>query len=80
MYYGTDPAKTTEAHMLNIRAIMLEPDNINYRLNAAAILMNSQRYSEALAVLKAASTSPRRRNRWSPSKPASDRSNNIRLP
>ena len=54
MHYGTDPAKTTEAHMLNIRAIMLEPDNINYRLNAAAILMNNRRYNDALAVLRAA--------------------------
>jgi Tfp pilus assembly protein PilF len=54
MYYRTDPAKTAEAHMLNVRAIMLEPDNINYRLNAAAILMSNQRDSDALAVLKAA--------------------------
>jgi len=54
MYYRTDPAKTAEAHMLNVRAIMLEPDNINYRLNAAAILVSNQRYTDALAVLKAA--------------------------
>jgi hypothetical protein len=54
MYYRTDPAKTNEAHMLNLRAVMLEPDNINYRLNAAAILMSNQRYYDALAVLKAA--------------------------
>jgi tetratricopeptide (TPR) repeat protein len=54
MYYRTDPAKINEAHMLNIRAIMLEPDNINYRLNAAAILVSNQRYSDALAVVKAA--------------------------
>jgi tetratricopeptide (TPR) repeat protein len=54
-YYMRDPAKTNEAHLLNIRAIMLEPDNIAYRLNAALILANAQRYGDALAVLQAAS-------------------------
>jgi tetratricopeptide (TPR) repeat protein len=54
-YYMRDPAKTNEAHMLNIRAIILEPDNIGYRLNAALILANAQRYDDALSVLKAAS-------------------------
>ena len=39
MYYMGDPATINEAHMLNLRAIMLEPDNINYRLNAAVVLL-----------------------------------------
>ena len=52
MYYSRDPAKSGEAHLLNIKAILLEPDNLNYRLNAAAVLMNNQRYNDALAVLK----------------------------
>jgi tetratricopeptide (TPR) repeat protein len=55
MYYRDDPTKLAEAHLLNIQAISLEPDNINYRLNAAAVLMSYQRYKDALAVLKAAS-------------------------
>jgi Tfp pilus assembly protein PilF len=55
MYYSRDARKTTEAHMLNLRAISLEPDNVNYRLNAAALRMNDQRYDDAIAVLKAAS-------------------------
>jgi tetratricopeptide (TPR) repeat protein len=55
MYYRSDPAKVNEAHMLNIRAISLEPDNLNYRLNAALLLVNNQRYDDAIAVLKAAS-------------------------
>jgi tetratricopeptide (TPR) repeat protein len=54
-YYMRDPAKTNEAHMLNVRAIMLEPDNIGYRLNAALVWMNAHLYDDALAVLKAAS-------------------------
>jgi hypothetical protein len=55
MYYRDDPKKLAEAHSLNIQAISLEPDNINYRLNAVAVLMSNQRYDDALAVLKAAS-------------------------
>jgi tetratricopeptide (TPR) repeat protein len=55
MYYSRDAAKANEAHMLNIQAISLEPDNLNYRLNAAVVLMNEQRYDGAVAVLKAAS-------------------------
>jgi tetratricopeptide (TPR) repeat protein len=55
LYYARDPAKTDEAHMLNVRAVMLEPDNINYRLNTAVVLSNNQRYAEALSVLKTAS-------------------------
>jgi tetratricopeptide (TPR) repeat protein len=54
MYYSRDPAKANEAHLLNIQAISLEPDNLNYRLNAASVLMNEQRYTDAIAVLKAA--------------------------
>jgi tetratricopeptide (TPR) repeat protein len=55
MYYSRDAAKANEAHLLNIQAIILEPDNLNYRLNAAAVLMNEHRYTDAVAVLKAAS-------------------------
>jgi Tfp pilus assembly protein PilF len=53
-YYMRDPAKITEAHILNIRAITLEPDNINYRLNTAVVLLNNQRYDDAKAALNAA--------------------------
>jgi tetratricopeptide (TPR) repeat protein len=55
MRYSIDPAKANEAHMLNVQAINLEPDNLNYRLNAAAVLANGRRYDDALSVLKAAS-------------------------
>jgi tetratricopeptide (TPR) repeat protein len=55
MYYSRDAAKADEAHLLNIQAISLEPDNLNFRLNAAAVLMNEQRYTAALGVLRLAS-------------------------
>jgi Tfp pilus assembly protein PilF len=53
-YYMRDPTKITEAHLMNVHAIMLEPDNINYRLNAGVVLMNNQRYDDAIAALDAA--------------------------
>jgi tetratricopeptide (TPR) repeat protein len=53
-YYMTDPSKTAEAHTLNVQAIDLEPDNINYRLNAAAVWMNVHDYDNAMRVLKEA--------------------------
>jgi tetratricopeptide (TPR) repeat protein len=53
-YYMRDPAKIKEAHMLNLQAINLEPDNVNFRLNAAAVWTNAQRYDDAIAVLKGA--------------------------
>jgi hypothetical protein len=49
-----NPARGSEAHMLNLRAIGLEPDNLNYRLNAASVLLNARQFSGALAVLRAA--------------------------
>ena len=54
MYYSTDPAKANEAHLLNLKAISLEPGNLDYRLNAAAVLMNEQQYANAMGVLKEA--------------------------
>ena len=54
MYESRDPAKAAEAHMLNLQAVSLEPDNLNFRLNAAVVLMNQQGYASALQVLKAA--------------------------
>jgi tetratricopeptide (TPR) repeat protein len=51
-YYMRDRIKTAEAHVLNNQAIALEPGNVNYRLNAAAVLVNGQQYENAIAVLK----------------------------
>src|SRR6185312_12095031 len=54
MRYSMNPAKVDEAHFLNVQAINLEPDNVNYRVNAAAVLANGQRFDDAIRVLKAA--------------------------
>ena len=54
MRYSMNPAKVDEAHFLNVQAINLEPDNVNYRMNAAAVFANGRRYDDALRVLKAA--------------------------
>jgi Tfp pilus assembly protein PilF len=54
-YYMRDPANNNEAHKMNNRAVELEPDNLAYRLNAAVVLVNSQRYEDAITVLKTAS-------------------------
>jgi len=54
MNLSRDPEKGSEAHMFNIQAVTLEPDNLNYRLNTAAVLMNQQHYDNALHVLKTA--------------------------
>ena len=54
MRYSLDAAKAGEAHMLNVQAINLEPDNLNYRLNAASVLVNTRQYDSAVHVLQAA--------------------------
>jgi len=54
MRYSRDAAKAGEAHMLNVQAINLEPDNLNYRLNAASVLVNTRQYDSAVHVLQAA--------------------------
>jgi tetratricopeptide (TPR) repeat protein len=54
MRYSMDIAKADEAHFLNVQAINLEPDNVNYRINAASVLANGHRYDDAVNVLKVA--------------------------
>ena len=49
-----DPQRTSEAHMLNVQAVSLEPDQLQYRLNAANVLMRTKQLPAALAVLRAA--------------------------
>jgi tetratricopeptide (TPR) repeat protein len=54
MRESMDPAKASEAHILNVQAIALEPDNLNYRQNAASVLVNTRQYDSAVHVLQAA--------------------------
>jgi tetratricopeptide (TPR) repeat protein len=53
-YYAVFADKPDEAHLFNVKAIGLEPGNLNYRLNASTVLMNQQKYDDALRILKAA--------------------------
>jgi tetratricopeptide (TPR) repeat protein len=53
-YYAMRHENLDEAHVLNIKAVQLDPGNLYYRLNTANVLMTAQRYSDALAVLKGA--------------------------
>ncbi len=54
MFYGMRNKNLTEAHMLNIKAIELEPDSLNYRMNAASVLMQQEQFDGAASVLRAA--------------------------
>jgi tetratricopeptide (TPR) repeat protein len=54
MFYATRRQKFDEAHMLNIQAIQIEPENIPYRINAANVLSQQQQYDSAIRVLEAA--------------------------
>jgi Tfp pilus assembly protein PilF len=52
--YGKRHEKLDEAHMLNLQAVQLEPGNVNFRLNAANILMEQGHYDDSVHVLEAA--------------------------
>jgi tetratricopeptide (TPR) repeat protein len=48
-----------EAHMLNVQAIQLEPDNIAFRVNAAYVLDEMSRSKDAMNVMKGAAQAAR---------------------
>jgi tetratricopeptide (TPR) repeat protein len=48
--------KLDEAHMLNVQAVALEPENLGYRINAANVLSQQRQYGSAIGVLKLALT------------------------
>jgi Tfp pilus assembly protein PilF len=54
MFYGMRREKLSEAHILNLQAISLEPGEIRYRLNASNILLEEVKPDDALRVLKSA--------------------------
>lgn len=54
MALATRQKNPSEAHMFNVQAIALEPGNLNYRMNAATVLMQAQNLSAARQVLQAA--------------------------
>ena len=53
-FYAMRDRDLDEAHMLNIRAVQLDPENLNYRLNAANVLTQQRLNPGAIGVLKAA--------------------------
>jgi Tfp pilus assembly protein PilF len=44
--------KLDEAHLLNLKAVELDPGNLNYRLNTANVLMTMGRYADSASVLR----------------------------
>jgi tetratricopeptide (TPR) repeat protein len=52
--YSTQRGKLDEAHLMNARAVQLDPTNIGYRINAASLLMSQQQPDNAIRVLKEA--------------------------
>jgi len=54
MFYATRQQKYDQAHLLNVQAILLEPDNLSYRLNAANVLSQQRKNTGAIGILKAA--------------------------
>jgi predicted Zn-dependent protease len=43
-----------EAHMMNLWAVQLDPSEVAYRMNSANVLMEMERYDDAVAVLRVA--------------------------
>ena len=54
MLYGKRRAKLDLAHMLELQAVQLDPEDVNYRLNTANLLVEQERYDDALHVLRVA--------------------------
>lgn len=52
VFYGMQHEKLDEAHMLTVQALALEPSNLGYWMNSANILMEADRYTDAMAVLR----------------------------
>jgi tetratricopeptide (TPR) repeat protein len=53
-FYGSRDEKLDEAHLLNIKAVQLEPENLDYRLNTASVLSQQRKNAAAISVLTAA--------------------------
>jgi tetratricopeptide (TPR) repeat protein len=54
VYFAMRHENLDEAHMLNLWAIQLEPDNVGYRVNAANTLIVMERFDDAVTVLRGA--------------------------
>lgn len=52
--YAMQHVKLDQAHTLNLQASQLEPGNLMFRLNAANVLVEAERYQDAVRTLQAA--------------------------
>ena len=53
-FYAMHHEKLDEAHIINLTAVQLDPSNLQYRVNAANVLVEADRYKDALTVLRGA--------------------------
>ena len=53
-YFARGHQNLEEAHLLNAKAVQLDPGNLYYRLNTASVLMSAGHYAAALTVLNTA--------------------------
>jgi tetratricopeptide (TPR) repeat protein len=54
MFYAARNQKFDEAHLLNVKAVQLDPANLNYRINTATVLSQQRDFPGAISVLKSA--------------------------
>jgi len=54
MFYASRNERFDEAHILNVNAIQIEPENLSYRMNASTVLVEAKQFPGAIGVLKAA--------------------------
>jgi tetratricopeptide (TPR) repeat protein len=54
VFDGTNRRNLDEAHMMALRAVEIDPGNAGYRVNAANVLMQMDRGTDAVVVLRAA--------------------------
>lgn len=58
-FYTSKEGKLDEAYIQDLRAIAVDPGNVNYRLNAASILADQHKFPSALSVLNGAGSMAR---------------------
>jgi tetratricopeptide (TPR) repeat protein len=51
-FYGMQHKNLDEAHLLNLQAVQLDPSQLGFWMNTASILMEADRYTDAIAVLQ----------------------------
>jgi tetratricopeptide (TPR) repeat protein len=53
-FYASRQEKLDEAHLLNVQAVQMEPQNMYYRINTATVLAQQQKFASAVSVLEVA--------------------------